>query len=60
MWGMADYLRKVVFMSAEYDLGLDGGAGCESLPILQMTSLSMSNWWMKKKIDIFKSLWKNI
>lgn len=44
MWGMVVYLRKVVFMSAEYDLSLDGGVGCETLPILQMASLSMSNW----------------
>lgn len=40
---MAVYLPKVVFRSAEYDLSLDGGAGCKTLPFLQMTSLSMSN-----------------
>lgn len=58
MWGMAVYLRNIVFMSAEYDLTLDGGAGCKTFPILQMTSLSMSNWWMKRNWHLQKAFEK--
>lgn len=37
-------LLKVVFMSAKHDLVLDSGAGSKTVPVLRMTSLSMSNW----------------